>query len=305
MKKKDKHILQTIFQSMTLKVDNYKEIKTGFSTDKKYILKTATGVFLLRLSGLDQAQNRKNEFEIIKKAYELGVKCNQPVTFAEMKEFEICYSCFQFIPGEDALTSLPKLSDNDAFNIGKDAGKDLKTLNRILPTQSVTPWEERKRTKHEMYTKEYKKSGYSFKGDREILNYITSEMDQMCDTKNVFQHDDFHVGNIIIHNHQYNGVIDFNRMDWGDYVHDFVKLGWFSRYTSEAFAHGQIAGYFGDVIPDYFWRRYSLYMAMSIFSTIVWHQKYFPKLLSEMKKYLTMVLHDHDYFIRLKPKWIN
>jgi hypothetical protein len=44
-------------------------------------------------------------------------------------------------------------------------------------------------------------------------------------------------------------------------------------------------------------------MAMSIFSTIVWHLKYFPKLISEIKKYLDMVINDHDYFKRYKPKW--
>ena len=156
-----------------------------------------------------------------------------------------------------------------------------------------------------MYAKEYKNSGYSFKGDREILAYINEEMEQMCNTKNVFQHDDFHVGNIIINNRQYNGIIDFNRMDWGDYVHDFVKLGWFSRYVSEAFANGQILGYFDYLIPDYFWRRYSLYMAMSIFSTIAWYLKYFPKLISEIKKNLDMVITDHNYFKRYKPKWKN
>ncbi|MCZ3365579.1 MULTISPECIES: aminoglycoside phosphotransferase family protein [Methanobacterium] len=34
---------------------------------------------------------------------------------------------------------------------------------------------------------------------------------------NIFQHDDFHAGNIIINNNkELTGIIDFNRYDWGD-----------------------------------------------------------------------------------------
>ncbi|MCE7792052.1 aminoglycoside phosphotransferase family protein [Salipaludibacillus sp. CUR1] len=32
---------------------------------------------------------------------------------------------------------------------------------------------------------------------------------------NLFQHDDFHLGNIIVNNKKFAGVIDFNRYDWG------------------------------------------------------------------------------------------
>lgn len=92
-------------------------------------------------------------------------------------------------------------------------------------------------------------------------------------------------------------------MEWGDYAHEFVKLGWFSRYTSAAFANGQIEGYFGSTIPGDFWRRYSMYMAMSLYSTIVWHLKNFPHLMDNIKKYLEMVLDDHDQFKSCIPKW--
>ncbi|MDQ0257325.1 aminoglycoside phosphotransferase (APT) family kinase protein [Evansella vedderi] len=34
----------------------------------------------------------------------------------------------------------------------------------------------------------------------------------------VLQHDDFHCNGL------YNGMIDFNRFDWGDTWHDFYKF---------------------------------------------------------------------------------
>ena len=300
---KDNQEMQGIIKALGINMHDYDEIKAGFSSDKKFKLSSEEGPFLLRISSKKQEGNRRTEFEIIQTAYKMGVRCAQPIKIGILDDFEICFSCFRFIEGENAETKLPEISEQVAFNIGKEAGMDLKKLNEIKPKSGQETWSDRKRRKHEMYARKYMNSGYSFKADREILEYIDSELSLMNQTESVFQHDDFHVGNIIIHDNRYNGVIDFNRMDWGDYVHDFVKLGWYSRYVSEAFANGQVEGYFGQDIPEDFWRKYSLYMAMSLYSTIVWHMKYFPNLMDEMKKYLDMVLEDHEHFNRSKPKW--
>lgn len=305
MKTRDNQEFRAVINALGFDVNGYDEIKAGFSSDKKFKLTSEEGPFLLRISSKNQEGKRRTEFEIIQSAYEMGVKCAQPMKFGILDGFEVCFSCFRFIEGEDAETKLPLLPDTVAFSIGEEAGMDLRRLNDIKPKNGHETWSDRKRRKHEIYAREYINSGYSFKADREILDYIDSELSLMNETECVFQHDDFHVGNIIIHDNRYNGVIDFNRMDWGDYVHEFVKLGWFSRYVSEAFANGQIHGYFKNDIPEYFWKRYSLYMAMSLYSTIVWHMKYFPNLMDEMKKYLDMVLDDHEHFNRSKPKWKN
>ncbi|EPY06294.1 hypothetical protein PAALTS15_16301 [Paenibacillus alvei TS-15] len=100
---------------------------------------------------------------------------------------------------------------------------------------------------------------------------------------NLFQHDDFHVGNLIIKDNQLSGVIDFNRFDWGDPIHEFLKVGMFSSEVRIPFSIGQIRGYHKDSEPDdLFWRLYSLYLAMDK---------------------IDRVLEDHDYFRLLKPKW--
>ncbi|MBL8028376.1 MAG: phosphotransferase, partial [Fibrobacteres bacterium] len=126
---------------------------------------------------------------------------------------------------------------------------------------------------------------------------------QLEEVESIFQHDDFHAGNIIMKDGKYVGVIDFNRMDWGDYVQDFVKMGWFSRSVNKSFAVGQLKGYFTDGIPEEFWNRYSLYMAVSIISTIAWHKKFFPHLMNEIIPIIHMVLDDHENFNFLKPNW--
>jgi aminoglycoside phosphotransferase (APT) family kinase protein len=122
---------------------------------------------------------------------------------------------------------------------------------------------------------------------------------------NFLQHDDFHVGNIIMNNKRYAGVIDFNRYDWGDPIHEFYKLAWFSTEVSISFSVGQIRGYYDNRVPKYFWRLYSLYVAMSIFPTIVWFLSTQPNRVDYMKNRVNAILKDHKYFELLKPKWYN
>ena len=40
----------------------------------------------------------------------------------------------------------------------------------------------------------------------------------------MLQHDDFHVGNLIVQNARLSGIIDFNRYDWGIPYMTFLNL---------------------------------------------------------------------------------
>lgn len=51
-------------------------VSKGWSSDKKYFVKTGTGEdFLLRLSDIEQYDAKKKEYEIITKYSKLGIKC--------------------------------------------------------------------------------------------------------------------------------------------------------------------------------------------------------------------------------------
>lgn len=95
-------------------------------------------------------------------------------------------------------------------------------------------------------------------------------------------------------------------MTGGDPIHEFLKIGIFSRGVSIPFSIGQIRGYFNNNEPDEeFWRLYSLYLAMCVFSPVVWTLKAIPNNMNEMLDKVYMYLEDHDYFDRLKPKWFE
>lgn len=128
----------------------------------------------------------------------------------------------------------------------------------------------------------------------------------MKDRPNIFQHDDFHIANLIVKDRRLSGIIDFNRYDWGDPIHEFVKVGIFSAEVSVPFSIGQIQGYHGDKEPNHaFWQLYSLYLAMTLVSSVVWILKVKPEELDSMLSKIYKVMDDHDDFDLLVPKWYN
>ncbi|MCR8630455.1 aminoglycoside phosphotransferase family protein [Paenibacillus radicis (ex Xue et al. 2023)] len=142
------------------------------------------------------------------------------------------------------------------------------------------------------------------KNDFKVMSFIEDNLQLMKNRPNLFQHDDFHVANLIIKDKELSGVIDFNRYDWGDPVHEFLKVGMFSAEVSLPFSMGQIMGYHGNQDPtELFWKLYSLYLAMCIISSVVWIIKVKPEETAIMMDKIDRVLEDHNYFELIKPKW--
>lgn len=177
-------------------------------------------------------------------------------------------------------------------------------MHQYFAPKHISPWYERKATKHQRYMDEYLNGGVRVRHDDKIISFIEQNMKYMEHRPNVFQHNDFHVGNIIVKDKRLSGIIDFNRYDWGDPIHDFLKVGIFSREVSIPFSNGQLKGYFQNEQPgEAFWRLYSLYLAMCVFSSVVWTLKVTPGSMDEMLDKIYTFLEDHDYFERMKPKW--
>jgi aminoglycoside phosphotransferase (APT) family kinase protein len=123
---------------------------------------------------------------------------------------------------------------------------------------------------------------------------------------NVFQHDDYHLRNLVFGEDSLAGVIDFGRHDWGDPVHEFLKVGQFSGEISIPFCVGQIRGYFGGKDPDEeFWALYSFYLAAASVSFVIWTRHVCPAEMPRTMAINERVMRDHDGFQRLVPKWYS
>ena len=137
-----------------------------------------------------------------------------------------------------------------------------------------------------------------------LETYIKENEHLMIDRPNQFQHDDFHPSNLVINNRTFAGIIDFQRMDWGDPIHDLQKLGFFSKRVSIEFTKGIIDGYHeNQPLTDSFWKLYTLYSAIHVVSSLVWGLKISQKQYELLLQYSLEVIEDHDNFKSIIPKW--
>jgi aminoglycoside phosphotransferase (APT) family kinase protein len=298
-------ILQNRIHSLKSAI-RIEEISKGFSSDKKYtVFFNDDKKYLLRICNIEDYERKKTKFKILNEMQKFKVNSPKPIEMGVIKDLGICFNIFSFIEGEDAKILLPKYSEQEQYKIGFESGKDLARMHSFKAPATIKPWNERAMMKHYNYLEAYKTCGVKIKNDEKIILFIERNKEYINYRPNHFQHDDFHLENIIVKDRKYAGVIDFDNYDWGDPFHDFVKIGLLQREVSVPFSIGQIQGYFDNNIPDDFWILYSIYVGMTIFSSVVWSIRKSPEQLDRMFERLYIILEDHQYFELLIPTWFK
>lgn len=286
----------------------FTRIYKGYSGDGKYIASNREGSprYLLRTYPMEQDPGRRLEFSGLQMMEAQNVNCSRPVEIGTAPELGIGYILATYIEGNDAADELPGLSEEEQYRIGETAGLELCKITQVHCPHPLPSWEERVIAKHRRYREKYAACGVRAYHEPELLAFIDDHLHLIQDRPNRFQHDDFHIGNLIVKDGKLAGVIDFNRYDWGDPIHEFVKVGMFSAEVSVPFCVGQIQGYHRHVEPDEtFWQLYSLYLAMTLVSSVVWVLQYKPEELDAMLERIARVMHDHDDFRLTVPKWYS
>lgn len=283
---------------------NIQALSKGYSSDWKYIVTDELDKkYVLRLMDIKLYERKKEEFELLQKLQLSLVKCSKPVELGKIEEFGFCFNIMTYMDGVDAKECLPYLSEQQQYELGREAGRELFHIHMLPAPPNVESWYIRSIKKHNRYLEHYKNYNMSFENMERVIHFIEQNKIYLEDRPNQFQHDDFHLGNIILNNKRYEGLIDFNNFDWGDPWHDFMKIPIASRVESVPFSIGQIHGYFNHNVPDEFWRIYSIYAAMLCFSSIVWSIKSSPEQLEKFSERINLLLKDHLFFEELKPSW--
>lgn len=282
------------------------KINKGWSRDQKYYIESRNGEkFLLRLSDISTYDNKNKEFEMMKKVIKSGVNMSRPIDFGICGNGSYVYSLLSYIDGESADEKIKKLSNREQFNLGMESGRILKKFHSIPAPPDIEDWEPRMIRKLQIRLDRYKLSGISIKNDSCALEYLQNNLSLLKNRPQTFQHGDFHLGNLILTEGNTLGVIDFNRWDFGDPYEEFYKMNMFTREISIPFARGQIIGYFGDKIPDDFFKLLALYTADTILFSIVWAIPFGKKDVEGMIKRAEVILEDYDSFNTFIPKWFT
>lgn len=280
--------------------NNFTSIEKGFSFDEKYVV---DGNYLLRIFPSNEMDRRKMEFDCLHDLSQYSEYVPSPIEIGKINEQQ-SYMIVTYLAGEDGEVALAKLTEEEQYNAGEVAGRELKKLHQLKAPTNLSSWYEMKSRKSDRYLELLQEVPVDEKIISILMKYIKEKEHLMKDRPSTFQHDDFHPANLIIQNKTFAGIIDFQRMDWGDPLHDLCKLGFFSKRISVPFTRGVIDGYvgLGGTSPQ-FWELYSLYSAMHVASAIVWGEKVSGVDSDFLLKCSLQVIEDHEGFTKTIPKW--
>ncbi len=275
----------------------------GWSTDKKYIVKTKTGeTFLLRVASAEEYEQKKKEYEIIGKYAGLGFEMSKPVSFGLSDNKEHTYMLLTWVEGEDLETALPKLSEEEQYELGRSAGRILRQIHSIQVEESDIP-EQTKKEKKLWQLKNYEESAVRIADDETAIQYVKDNIDKIWLENPVYQHGDFHPGNLILTPQKTLGVIDFNRWEVGDPYEEFYKLESFGIEVSVPYCVGQLEAYFNEEIPAAFWETMAVYVAHASLFSIKWAEKFGQDDIDGMVRRCRVAMEHYDGFCRVVPSW--
>ena len=283
--------------------ETIEKLSKGWSSDEKYVIKTREGeLLLLRLSDIERYEEKKKEYGIITKYATLGFLMSSPIDFGICNNGKNVYILLTWIEGIDLEEALPTLSKDEQYRLGREAGKILKKIHSLELDVDDVPVQT-KQEKKLLRLLRYEESSVRIKGDEIAINYVKENIDKIWSQPPVYQHGDFHPGNLIYTKEGELGVIDFNRWEVGDPYEEFYKLESFGVESSIPYCVGQIEAYFEDEIPADFWTALAVYVAHASLYSIKWAEKFGQEDVDGMKERCRRAFENYDTFRRCVPKW--
>ncbi|MBD5104658.1 MAG: phosphotransferase [Ruminococcaceae bacterium] len=285
---------------MQIKIISKEPINKGWSCDKKYCATAEDGTkYLLRITPEEKSACREKMFQMQQKVAELGVSMCKPVEFGKCEDG--VYMLQTWVHGQDAEEIIPSLSADEQYSFGVEAGKILKKIHSIPAPDDQTDWETRFNAKIDRKIRKYYECDIKFDGGDKIINYINSNRYLLAGRPQVFQHGDYHIGNMMIENGKIV-IIDFDRYDFGDPWEEFNRIVWCAQKAPK-FASGIIDGYFDNDVPIEFWKLLALYIGSNTMSSVPWAVPFGEKEIETMLNQAKDVLDWYDGMERVVPLW--
>lgn len=282
-----------------------KKIHKGWSKDIKFYIETeAHEKLLLRLSDIATYEQKQKEYEIICKYSKLGFKMSMPIDFGVCHDNQKVYMLLTWVEGEDLTLALPKLDEHKQYELGYEAGEILRQIHNIEVPQEEMP-RQTKIPRKQAQLQAYKDSNLRIAGDERALCFVEKNIHKIWSKRPVYQHGDFHPGNLILTPEGRVGVIDFNRWGVGDPYEEFYKLESFGTEVSIPYCRGEIDAYFKGNVPEDFWEILAVYVAHASLHSIKWAEKFGQEDIDKMIKRCQRAFEHYNYFNNIIPSWYN
>lgn len=280
-----------------------KEINKGWSADKKYYIKRNDGSdFLLRISSIEQYDQKLLEFNYVREICLKGLPTSKPLDIKEVNN-EV-YSLFTWMEGRDINDVLPLLEDEVQFQLGAESGKILKQIHELKTPEKIEKWENSFQRKTNRNILRYRSCPLKYEKEELFMRYIEENRHLIESRPSTFQHGDFHTGNMILSSENELSIIDFNRWGYGDPWEEFNRID-FTAEMSPLFATGQLNAYFKGRPPVGFLKLLLLYISVNALNALPWALNYSDKEVVTMKKKAATVLDWYDDMKAIMPSWYN
>lgn len=305
--KKFKYDLYPVVEEISKNHDwiNIRQIKKGWSNDKKYQVVDNTGnVFLLRISPSSEFERRKADYKLINNLTDLKIPIPRAAEFGLCGEKKFVYMVITWISGNDATKELAGLSKREQYNLGLQAGKILQAIHlKKQPLENET-WTERYTKKIHRIIDKYMNCPKKLSYGKKIIDFLTSNIYLLNDRDTTLQHGDYHIGSFVIDQNQQLGIIDFNRSSIGDPWEEYDRFV-FTWSLSSVFAVGQVNAYFNGGVPDNFFKLMSLYNAANMLASIPWAIPFGNREIQKMIDNCDLVYNSYNGFTTYIPNWYN
>ncbi len=276
-------------------------IEKGWSGDKKYRVTDARGQpYLLRISPMEQHARKEREFALMQQVAALGIPMCRPVEFGTCADG--VYSLQSWIKGVDAEDALKERSVTGQYQYGLQAGQILKKLHQIPAPDELEPWGVRFSRKIDRKQQMYAQCPIKYENGAAFLQYIEENRHLICSRPQVYQHGDYHIGNMMLDASGALQIIDFDRCDYGDPWEEFNRIVWCAQ-TMPAFASGMVDGYFDGAVPMDFWQLLALYISVNTLSSLPWAIPFGEGEIHVMKNQAQEVLDWYEDMTRVIPSW--
>lgn len=270
-----------------IKIIKKKLIDKGWSYDEKYEVTSEDSTkYLLRVSSIENLEDKIKEFNCMKKIEETGIDMCKPIEISKDENF--VYTINSWIDGVDAEEKMAKLSNEKQYEYGVEAGKMLQKIHSI-PVEENFDWEEYFSKKMEGKINSYLECSEKYENGDRFIQYINENKNLLKNRPISIHHGDFHIGNMMIGNDDKLYIIDFEKFDKGDPWEEFNRIVW-SIKDFEHFSRGMIDGYFNNEIPEEFWKLMKLYISSNELGSLPWAISYGEQQINVMKNKAKYVL---------------
>lgn len=277
-------------------------VSEGWSGDEKFRIHHADGRSLLvRISPNDRAMRRQQEYCILR-----SVNRQTDVNIPQVLDFGSCaggvYTLLTWVSGTPAEALLPTLPADQQWELGTQAGRIARALHTIPAPADHEPWQDYFSRKMARKIEMNRSCDLKTPECADFEAYVLANGHLINGRPNTFQHGDLHVGNMVVDENGILGLVDFDRLSFGDPWEEFNRIVWDAQ-EAPAFAAGRVDGYFDGQVPDEFWSLLALYIASNTLSSLPWAIPFGQREIDTMRRQAAEMLAWYDDMKQTVPTW--